>query len=232
MNPQLPLITRADLKQWIKEVVAKCQPASLHFCDGSQEEASRLTQELVKKGTLIALNDEKRPGSYLARSSPLDVARVESRTFICTDTLLEAGPTNHWKPPVEMKAKLAELFQGCMQGRTCYIIPFCMGPLDSPLAKIGIQITDSAYVVLNMRLMTRVGTLIWQRLEADPGLGFTKGWHSVGVPFLPGQEDVPWPCAPEKLVIAHFPQTQEIWSFGSGYGGNALLGKKCLGLAG
>lgn len=222
-------IKRAKLKAWIEEVVAICEPKDVHLCDGSELEAEQITQDLVAKGTLIALDPQKRPGSYLARSSPQDVARVESRTFICTDTALEAGPTNHWKKPSEMKEHLHSLFQGCMKGRTCYVIAFCMGPVDSPLAKFGIQVTDSAYVVLNMRLMTRMGESIWQRLESE-ALEFTKGWHSVGCPLLPGQKDVAWPCAPQKLVIAHFPETQEIWSFGSGYGGNALLGKKCLAL--
>lgn len=230
MSLLLPSIIRPDLKLWLEEVVALCKPDAVHLCTGTEEESQRLSQDMVRRGMLLALNDEKRPGSFLARSSPEDVARVESRTFICTETAEQAGPTNHWKNPAQMKTHLNALFSGCMKGRTCYIIPFCMGPVDSPLAKIGIEITDSAYVVLNMRLMTRMGQSIWDYLESHSQLPFTKAWHSVGVPLLPGDKDKNWPCCPKNLVIAHFPQSQEIWSFGSGYGGNALLGKKCLAL--
>lgn len=230
MSGLVPFTSRDDLRSWLSEVVSRCQPDRVHLCQGTEEEIQALNQELVKKGFLIALNHKKRPESYLARSSPEDVARVESRTFVCTASEEQAGPTNNWKEPQQMKKHLEDLFSGCMRGRTCYIIPFCMGPLESPLAKIGFEITDSAYVVLNMALMTRMGKIIWDYLEAHPEVSFTKGWHSVGLPLAQDQADVMWPCCPEKVVIAHFPQDREIWSFGSGYGGNALLGKKCLAL--
>lgn len=230
MTLSISALRHPQLHQWLKEVVDLCKPDHLHICDGSQEEADLLSHQLVEKGAFIALNDKLRPRSFLARSARVDVARVESRTFICCESSEDAGPTNNWREPQEMKAHLRNLFEGCMRGRTCYVIIFCMGPLHSPLARFGVQITDSAYVVVNMRLMTRMGLSIYNDLQAHPNRPFTKGWHSVGSPLVDGAQDTPWPCNPDKLCIAHFPQDLEIMSFGSGYGGNALLGKKCLAL--